>query len=150
MCLLSARLSCSSSLTTGTSHTLATCFLPPLCHWEVFFKRSRDQTESENACLAFIWQPCILNPFKRGCRGKKGEKIGHVSHNLCSVNFPAHALTVYRVLRISNLRLLFSVPPHPTLSLKPQSLLYFFLPPPSHFLWLMLFWFFFFQSFLCH
>lgn len=97
--------------------------LPPLSQRSVF-KRSRDQTKSENACVAFIWQPCILNPFKRGCRGKKGEKIGHVSHNLCSVNFPAHASTVYRVLRISNLRLLFSAPP-----LISQTTILLFTPP---------------------
>lgn len=147
MCLLSARLSCSPpSLTTGTSHTqCALLSASPLSLGSVF-KRSRDQTESENACLAFIWQPCILNPFKRGCRGKKGEKIGHVSHNLCSVNFPAHASTVYRVLRISNLRLLFSAPPRHLSNHNPS---FTFPSHPPHFLWLMLFRFFF-QSFLCH
>ena len=147
MCLLSARrCRSSSSLTISLAHSYthththththtrsATCFLlPPLSLGSVF-KRSQDQTKLENACLAFIWQPCILNPFKRGCRGKKGEKIGHVSHNLCSVNFTAHASTVYRVLRISKPPSLVPCPPHsstrhPSLPLKPQLLLYFFHP----------------------
>lgn len=149
MCLLSARLSCSSSLT-GSILTHTRCDLlsaSPLSLGSVFKRKSRDQTKSENACLAFVWQPCILNPFKRGCRRKKEEKIGHVSHNLCSVNFPAPASTVYRVLRISNLPLLFSVFFHPISQTTIPPLL--FPPTPLTFCGLC-YSDFFFQSFLCH
>lgn len=64
-------------------HTLLmTCFLPAfsLCHHQVFFfffflkKWDQTKSEKENACLAFIWQPCILNSFKRGCKGKKARE----------------------------------------------------------------------------
>lgn len=109
-----------------------------LRHSEVFFKRSGDQTQLENAWLVFMWQPGILNPFKRGCGGRNDEKIGRVSHNLCSVNFPAYALTVYRVLHISC-----SLPPPPPTTT--YSLFFFMKHPPPTFV-AYVFWIFFFVS----
>lgn len=153
MCLLSARLSCSSSSPPAPhthTHTTATCFLPPLCHWEVFLKEGAGIKRSRKMP---VWRssdsPASWTLLKEGAEEKRERKIGHILHNLCSVNFPAPASTVYRVLCISNLPLLLTPPP--SISLKPQSLLYFILPPLT-FLWFMLFGFFFSSSvfFLCH
>lgn len=85
-----------------------------------------------------VWRssdsPASWTLLKEGAEEKKGEKIGHVSHNLCSVNFPAHASTVYRVLRISNLPLLFSAPPlPPPTHLSNHNPSFTFHPPPSLF-----------------
>lgn len=96
-----------------------------------------------------VWRssdsPASWTLLNEGAKEKRQEKIGHVSRNLCSVNFPAPASTVYRVLCISNLPLLFS-PSYLSTTIPPL------LPPrlPSftntHFSWLMLFCFSFFVS----
>jgi len=83
--------------------------------------------------------PASWTLLNEGAEEKRKRKIGHVSHNLCSVNFPAPAKTVYRVLRISNLPLLFSN----------QNPCFTFSSHLSHFLWLMLFGFLFLLSFFC-